>query len=1074
MKSFQRINNIIGWLIFAVAAAVYLMTIEPTASFWDCGEFIVSAFKLEVGHPPGAPVFMLTGNLFTQLASNTAEVAMMVNAMSAIFSALTILFLFWSITHIARKLVLSHDSETPTFAQTLVIMGAGAVGALAYAFSDTFWFSAVEGEVYAYSSLFTAVVFWLILKWESKADMPRSDKWLVLIAYFMGLSIGVHLLNLLCIPAMVLVYYFKKFSQPTTKGTIYALLVSFVIVGLMLYGFVYGLVEVCGWFELLCVNVLGMPYNSGVILYLVSVSGVLLWGLYESSREQINPLRLRITFLLSVVLLGLPFLGEGIWIGIVLSVALGVFLFYWKSINARILNTAMLMMFVILVGYSSYATIMIRSSVNPPMDQNAPEDIFTLATYLSREQYGKTPLVYGYTYASELKRDNECSAVKDYGARLWTRKLKSDASEKDEYVSAGRKWSYAYAPEFNMVFPRMHSSEANHVQAYKEWAQIKGRSQRFNRCGEVMTITKPTFVENMRFFFHYQLNFMYWRYFMWNFSGRQNDIAGSGEINKGNWITGIPVIDELLIGPQDDMPSNIVDNKGHNKYYMLPLLLGLIGIFYMLYAGKKGTQNFLITFFLFFMTGIAIVIYLNQTPYQPRERDYAYAGSFYAFCIWIGIGVLGLWKMLQQAKLSPTAAAAVASALCLLVPIQMAGETWDDHDRSNRYICRDVGMNYLESCEPNAIIFTMGDNDTFPLWYVQEVEGFRTDVRVCNLSYLQTDWYVDQMKRQAYDSKPLPISWTKAQYLQGSKDLAYVIDRTKKPILLSEALNFFKSDDARTKLPGGDDVNYIPSTTLVLPINKEEVLRKGVVDLADSARIVSQIEIDINGKTALFKNDLMILEMLLTNNWDRPMYYATSVGDENYLNLSKYFRITGLAQRIVPVNTEESGTDIDTEKMYDNMMNKFRWGNIADPNVYLDETVARMCSSMRLSFIRLAEALVIEDKLDMALKVLDYSLEVLPPSKVPHNSMSLSMADLYFALEQDEKALEILGSLGDDVLKSLYWFYRLTPARFGSVLGDVRHNLAVLQHIISISEPYAPDFSEKYKEPLMEMARIFR
>ena len=1076
MKSYQKINNIVGWLVFAIAATVYLMTIEPTASFWDCGEFIISAFKLEVGHPPGAPFFMLTGNLFTQLTGgDVTNVAMMANALSAICSALTILFLFWSITHIARR-VLANKDEALTLAQTIVIMASGAVGALVYTFSDTFWFSAVEGEVYAFSSLFTALVFWLILKWESKADLPHSDKWLVLIAYFMGLSIGVHLLNLLCIPAMVLVYYFKKFPDPTTKGTIYALLISFAVVGLMLYGFVQGLVEVCGWFELLCVNILGMPYNSGVIVYLILVSGTLLWGLYESSRVQNRPLFMKIAFLLSVTLLGLPFIGEGIWIGLVLIAALGVFLFRKKNISVRILNTALAAMFVILIGYSSYATILIRSSANPPMDQNAPEDIFTLATYLGREQYGQRPLFYGQTYASEMQREvsgDACTLVRKQGAPIWKREVKADASKKDKYVVSGYKEEVVFAPEFDMLFPRMYSGDnSNHVEAYKDWARIKGKPQRFNRCGEMVTITKPTFVENMRFFFSYQLNFMYWRYFMWNFSGRQNDLQSYGEVHKGNWITGIPFIDELMVGPQTDMPSSIVNNKGHNKYYMLPLLLGLIGLFYQLYAGKKGVQSFWITFLLFFMTGIAIVIYLNQTPYQPRERDYAYAGSFYAFSIWVGFGVVGLWQLLQKyLKTNPLVSAAAVSALCLLVPIQMAGQTWDDHDRSNRYACRDFGKNYLESCEPNGIIFTYGDNDTFPLWYAQEVEGFRTDVRVCNLSYLQTEWYIDQMKRQAYDSEPLPISWTKMQYQQGAKEHAFVIDRTKRPLLLSEAMAFVKSDEPRTKLPGMDNMDYFPSGHLVLPINKEDVLRKGVVSAADSSSIVAQIDIDISGKTAVWKHEMMILDMLLTNNWNRPVYYATSVGDDNYLKLQSYFRLTGFAQQIVPVNTAESQTDINTEKMYDNMMNKFKWGNIADPKVYLDETIMRMCHSARILFVQLVEALIKEGKTDKALAALDYSLEVIPPEQVPFNSIALSMGEQYFQLGQDAKARLIFERLGDDALRNLNWFFRLPEYQATSVRSDIQHNLAILQHIVTMCDEYDLDLGSKYETAFKELVQ---
>lgn len=749
MKTYKLVNNVLGWVICIIASTVYLMTIEPTASFWDCGEFISSAYKLEVGHPPGAPFFMLTANLFTQMVSDPTMVAKMVNSMSAIFSGLTILFLFWTITHLARKIIVDEGKEM-TMGQLITIMGSGVVGALAYTFSDTFWFSAVEGEVYAYSSLFTALVFWLILKWEEVADKPHADRWIVLIAYLMGLSIGVHLLNLLCIPAIVLVYYYKKFPNPTTKGTIIALLVSFAIIALMMFGVVQGLVEICGYFELLFVNVLGMPYNTGVYVYVVVLAATLVWAIWETMQDTVHPVRLKVSFLLSIILIGIPFIGSGYTIAIVMSAALAAYLFMSKKLNVKMLNTILLSLMVVVIGYSSYALTLIRATADTPMNQNAPSDIFTLRTYLAREQYGKTPLLYGQTYVSEVKRTNDggsCVAVTKEGAPVWTRIDKKSPDEKDRYYISRHDVDYEYVDELSMLFPRMFSSDSRHVQAYKEWANIKGEPVKFNRCGETATVMKPTFGENIKFFIAYQLNFMYWRYFMWNFSGRQNDIQGHGEVSHGNWITGIKFIDEVLVGPQDDMPGDIINNKGHNVYYMLPLLLGILGLLFQVYAGKKGIQGFWVTFFLFFMTGIAIVLYLNQTPYQPRERDYAYAGSFYAFCIWVGFGVAALVKLLERyAKLPSVAAATVASVAALFVPIQMAGQNWDDHDRSNRYVCRDFGANYLESCEPNAVIFTNGDNDTFPLWYAQEVEGIRTDVRVCNTSYLQTDWYIDQMK----------------------------------------------------------------------------------------------------------------------------------------------------------------------------------------------------------------------------------------------------------------------------------------------------------------------------------------
>ncbi|MDO4757309.1 MAG: DUF2723 domain-containing protein, partial [Parabacteroides sp.] len=617
MGKFKLIDNVLGWIVFAIASTVYMMTIEPTASFWDCGEFISSAYKLEVGHPPGAPFFMLTANLFTQLASDPTSVAKMVNIMSALFSALTILFLFWSITHLARKIVVNNN-EAPTLGQTITIMGSGLVGALAYTFSDTFWFSAVEGEVYAYSSLFTAVVFWLILKWEEVADKPQADRWIVLIAYLMGLSIGVHLLNLLCIPAIVLVYYYKKFPNPTMKGTLAALLVSFAIVALMMYGVVQGLVEVCGYFELLFVNVLGMPYNSGVYAYAFTTVGVLIWAIWETMREEIHPIRMKIAFILSVVLIGIPFIGSGYTLAILLTAALSFFLFKSTKVNIKTLNTILVSLMVIVVGYSSYALILIRATADTPMCQNAPKDIFTLRTYLAREQYGKTPLFYGQTFVSEIQRENEggsCVPVIENGTPIWSRVIKKIQNEKVRYFISRYDEDYQYVDELNTLFPRMFSSDPRHVEAYKEWAQVKGQPVKYNYCGEMKSVMKPTFAENLRFFFSYQLNFMYWRYFMWNFSGRQNDIQGHGDVMRGNWITGIPFIDEVLVGPQEDMPNDIANNKGHNVYYMLPLLLGILGLLFQAYSGDKGIQSFWVTFFLFFMTGLAIVLYLNQTPY---------------------------------------------------------------------------------------------------------------------------------------------------------------------------------------------------------------------------------------------------------------------------------------------------------------------------------------------------------------------------------------------------------------------------------------------------------------------------
>ena len=1064
MKKYRLINNVLGWIVFAIASAVYLMTIEPTASFWDCGEFIASAYKLEVGHPPGAPFFMLTANLFTQLASDPSGVAKMVNCMSALFSGLTILFLFWTITHLARKVIVG-GGEAPSFGQTLTIMGSGLVGALAFTFSDTFWFSAVEGEVYAYSSLFTAVVFWLILKWEEVADQPHADRWIVLIAYLMGLSIGVHLLNLLCIPAMVLVYYYKKCANPTMKGTIAALLVSFVIIVLMMYGVVQGLVEVCGYFELFFVNVLGMPYNSGVLAYVLVVAGVLIWSIWETMRDEIHPTRMKVAFILSVVLIGVPFIGSGYVIAILLTAALALYLFRSKSLNIKMLNTVLVSLLVVVVGYSSYALTLIRATADTPMNQNAPSDIFTLRTYLAREQYGQPPLLYGQTYVSEVQRENEggnCVPVTKQGEPTWSRVIKKDPKEKDRYYISRYNQEYQYVDELNMLFPRMYSSDPRHIEAYKEWAQVKGEPVRYNYCGETKTAMKPTFGENLRFFFSYQVNFMYWRYFMWNFSGRQNDIQGNGEVLNGNWITGIPFIDTVLVGPQDNMPDDIANNKGHNVYYMLPLLLGILGLLFQAYSGDKGIQSFWVTFFLFFMTGLAIVLYLNQAPYQPRERDYAYAGSFYAFCIWIGFGVAALAKGLERfGKLNPVIAGSVATLLCLFVPIQMAGQNWDDHDRSGRYVCRDFGANYLESCEPNAVLFTNGDNDTFPLWYAQEVEGIRTDVRVCNTSYLQTDWYIDQMKKQAYESAPLPITWTRDQYIQGTRDAAYIIPLTKDSIDLDTALKFVRSDDPKfKKIPGiSQELDYIPSDKLYYRVDSVA----GAKALGGhTAGMVDKMMIDLTGKNALGKQELTILDMLQTNNFERPMYYAMTVNPDQFINLNGYFEQTGMAYGIVP---KHAGMQPNTEKMFDNVMNKFKWGGVDKPGIYIDENTMRMCKSYRqFVFNKLAEALLKEGKNEKALQVLDKCMEVLPPENVPLDYTGLSTGECYYVLGQKEKAEQIFTAIADNAMRNINWFFRLNAVQLASVTAELEHNLAVMNQVLIVNKHYNPEFNKKYQE----------
>lgn len=1065
---YKSINCIIGWLVFIVAAVTYCMTIEPTASFWDCPEFITTGFKLEVGHPPGAPFFMLTANLFSQFTDDVSKVAMMVNLMSAILSALCILFMFWSITCLAKKLICKGVKE-PDLWQTITIMASGIVGALAYTWSDTFWFSAVEGEVYAYSSFCTAVTFWLILRWDEDEASPHSDRWLILITYVIGISVGVHLLNLLCITAIVLVYYFKKFENPTWLGGIISIAVSGVIIAAVLYGMVPGIVKVGGWFELLFVNSLGCKFNTGLIVYLVLLVGVIVWGVVESQKAD-NATRVKIAVLSTIALTGIPFYGHnagGIVFGIVVLAVLGFYLFS-KSVSdaakpsMRMLNTLMLCIMSITIGYSSYALIVIRSTANPPMDQNSPEDIFTLGDYLAREQYGSRPLFYGQTYASLplFKPEGKvCYPVFDESGNVYGRKEKADANEKDSYYVKDVRREYRYS--YNMLFPRMYSSEANHVRQYKSWADIKGKTVICDQCGEPVKVTVPTQAENLRFFLRYQVNFMYWRYFMWNFVGRQNDIQGYGEITHGNWITGIGFIDKLLVGDQKLMPETI-KTKGHNVFYGLPLLLGLIGLFWQLRRGKEGKQQFWVVFCLFFMTGLAIVLYLNQTPMQPRERDYAYAASFYAFAIWIGLGVAGISEFLRK-FLGEKAAPVIAAVICILVPIQMVGQTWDDHDRSGRYTCRDFGQNYLTTLptEGNPIIFTNGDNDTFPLWYNLETEGFRTDCRVCNLSYLMTDWYIDQMKRPAYESPSVPIEFGRIDYEQGTNDYVNIVPGDKAKLLKSartdeERANIYDSFELKNVLEYWvKKYHRIPTDTIWFEIDKDAVLNSGMMipkEYVGATReetkslMPDRMIISLKGRSAIYKNELMMLEMLAYCNWERPLYMATSVGGENHLGLDHYFVLEGLAFRITPFDWAALGymgpdndqNVIDTEKMYANLMN-FRFGGLDNPNLYLDETVRRMCYSHRRLYAQLAQALILEGKNDKARDILDKIESGISSELIPHDLIGYSQvfADAYLTLGETEKAKAILMQMSDNYMAELNWYMSMDNSHMHTLQYDI-------------------------------------
>ena len=1043
MKQYKITNNIIGWIVFAIAAFTYCMTVEPSASFWDCPEFISTATKLEVGHPPGAPFFMLTGNFFTHFTGDPAKAAFCVNIMSALLSALCILFLFWTITHLTRMLICK-DGTVTTWGQIITIMGSGVVGALAYTWSDTFWFSAEEGEVYAYSSMFTALVFWLILKWEDHADEPHSDRWIVLIFYLTGLSIGVHLLNLLCLPAIALVYYYKRHPQAQTKGSLVALLVGFLLVAAVLYGVVPGIVKVGGWFELFFVNTLGMPFNTGMVVYILALIAVVLtaiWSTTKTNRTLTNGL-----YLASVGMLGIPFFGTGfmsVLIGIVLLATL-YFLLNMKRkdgkmlLRKRILNTSLLCMLMLMIGYSSYAVIVIRSVANPPMDQNSPEDIFSLGSYLSRDQYGQTPLFFGQAFTSQPDFDANGQAIYNTTTEHH-RKEKTQADEADTYEDVESLESLQYPSGMKMLFPRMYSSA--HAQAYNDWlgGNIQLRDVNYTTSGgDFQYGQMPSQWDNLNFFMSYQINFMYWRYFMWNFAGRQNGYQSNGEKEHGNWLTGIPFIDNAMYGNQKELPNELQQDKAHNVFYMLPLLLGLLGLFWQAFRGDKGVKQFWVVFFLFFMTGLAIVLYLNQTPMQPRERDYAYAGSFYAFAIWIGMGVAALADLLGRALKARKKAteefgvlpAAVASVLCVLVPLQMVSQTWDDHDRSGRYACRDFGLNYLntmpeklaDGTPANPIIFSNGDNDTFPLWYNQETEGKRTDARVCNLEYLQTEWYTDQMVRPAYNSPSLPIAWKRAEYVDDGKHGYFpIVDRKAELDAFKKAhpngpdpyeLTYIMDNYVRTK-------QIFPTDSVVVKVNKQNVINQGITVPA-GMEIPDHISLSLKwAGRGMSRKQVMIYEMLARNNWKRPIYMSVTLGAENYAGLQDYFCLEGLAYRLTPFKLGQSR--IDTDKMYTNLMKRFKYGNVAMPGIFLDETNLRMAQTHRRMFSVLVERLLNEGKKDKALAALRMCEKVLPEATVPYEYSDVDFAMLWFHAGDKANAARVAKEVARQNWQYLNW-----------------------------------------------------
>lgn len=990
MNNFKRLNIIAGWVTFLLASIVYFMTMEPSASLWDCAEFIATSYKLEVGHPPGAPLFMMIARFFTMFAPSPDSVSLMVNTMSTLCSALTVAFLFWSITHLAGRMYKNRVEELTT-GTVWAIIGAGFVGAMAYAYCDTAWFSASEGEVYAMSSLFTAVVFWAMLKWENVADTPQGNRWIVLIAYLMGLSIGVHLLNLLAIPALVFIYYYKKSPNIRKWQLLRPFAISVAMLGGIMYGMVQGSVMIGAWVDRVFVNGFGLPVNSGLTVY-------------------------------ALVLIG----------------GLGYLAWYYQKKGRVLLNMIFLCMTVIMLGYSSYASVVIRSVANPPMNSNAPDDAYSLLSMLNREQYGDRPLFKGQYYSTPAIGvvEKETYYYKD-GQYLETTML------------TGNEFYEPYCT----LFPRMYDYKEASVKEYEKWGNVVGRKVKY----QDETLTIPTFGENLRFFFSYQVNFMYWRYFLWNFVGRQSDIQSQGDIANGNWLSGIDFIDELYLGPQTDLPDQMKDNAGRNRYFFLPFILGLLGLFFQL---KHDNRNFVVVMWLFFMTGLAIVLYLNQVPLQPRERDYAYVGSFYAFTIWIGFGVLSVYNMLMhKIKIgNAKVAAVVATLVCLVVPTLMLGQNYDDHNRSHRYVARDFGRNYLNTCLPNSILMNYGDNDAFPIWNVQEVEGLRPDVRIMNLSYLGGSWYVDQMRIRSNESDPIPYSLPEAKY-QIANDMVPVVDRVGRVVDIKEAINFVISDNQNTKVMYGDTPNdFFPAKRLAIPVNKHNAIESGIVKEQNADLIADTVFLTIK-KSTLTRSDLVLLDVLANFDWKRPLFF-TGLSSAVELGFTEYIQEDGFLYRFVPIKTPAAGRynvgRIDTEVMYDNLMNKYSYGNVADPRVNCDHFVQNIFATVhvRILFSRLANQLIAEGQNDRAIEVLDYCQKQIPADKIINTETTLDIAESYFKAGDETKANAVLDVYAKDLKQYILYFKQFRGQKAELVMPDYYQNIYVLYQVMAMQNRY--------------------
>ena len=978
-KTFTLWNRLTATLVFVVSAVTYLLTMEPTASFWDCGEFIASSYKLEVGHPPGNPVFQLFARFFTMFTDNM-HAAVAVNAMSAICSALTIFFLYLTVVFFAKRIFKPSEDGTYSLGTAISIFGSGAVGALAYCFSDTFWFSAVEGEVYAMSSLVTALVFWCMTKWYDQADTPYANRWIVLISFLMGLSIGIHLLNLLAIPALVFMFYYKQREDGhySAKEYVKIFAISVVILAVILFGIIPYLPKIAAHFDLFFVNTLGLPFNSGAVFFMTVLLGACFWGLFRTMKQE--------------------------------------------KVFA---NTVLLCFTVIVIGFSLFSIVVIRSAAKTPTNEYQPDNPFTLVRYLGREQYGSNPLIYGQYFDAPYEIENTT-----YWAPMGDKYIKADGPGEIKYKASGK-----------MLFPRMwNGSDPKYINFYKAYMGKDG-----GRRVAGADHKKPTFFQNMAFFFDFQMNWMYWRYFMWNFAGRQNDVhsPSPGDRFAGNWECGIPLIDYRL-GDQSDAPDYLKNNKGKNHYYMLPLLLGIIGLFFQFARDKRGSW---LNFLMFFMTGIAIVIYLNQPPYQVRERDYAYAGSFYFFSVWIGLAVAAIYswvcdKFIKETQgdgkfAQKTLAAFAISVLCLGVPVLMAAENWDDHDRSNRYTAVEMAKNYLNSVGENGILVTHGDNDTFPLWYAQEVENVRPDVRIANTSLLGTDWHIDQMKYAVNESAPLDLTVGPRQYLYGTNEFVYIYDTRDTALYLSDVMNIFKHPKAKLPLQSGKQVDYIMSRKLIVPVNKENVLKYGILDEKYADMIPDEITLTIpKDKDYLTKPEIFMLDLLSNYQWDRPINLLSMGGDIN-VGIKDYLMYEGFSYKFVPIKNKTKSTDIgfaDPEDLYYKIKNVYTWDALKRTDYFVDyQNFYTFCGvlSQRNLFVNAAKEMLKIDDSERAIELLDMCQECVPAENYPlditylgfsNEYMVLDMIETYYNAGANEKALELSKKFTDELFVSTEFF----------------------------------------------------